>query len=112
MSSVRLQPDPGRTVYCAAVAAPCTVVIASADLLPALKRRSAADNGEVLAFSDAQAHLALEEIVKRRPGAVELERQFAATPRGAALINRIKGDPMLAQSELRVVSHDGDYSRL
>jgi PilZ domain-containing protein len=87
-------------------------VIASADLLPAMKQRSGTGNGEVLAFSDAQAHLALEEILKRRPGAVELERHFAATPRGAALINRIKADPALAQSELRVVSHDGDYSRI
>ena len=87
-------------------------MIASADLLPALRRRSGTDNGEVLAFSDAEAHLALEEILKRHPGAVELERQFAATPRGAALINRIRADPTLAQSELRVVSHDDDYSRI
>ena len=87
-------------------------MIASADLLPALERRNATDNGEVLAFSDLEAHRALEEIVKRRPGVVELERQFAATPRGAALITRIRADPTLAQSELRVVSHDGDYSRI
>jgi hypothetical protein len=93
-----------------AAARECTVVIASADLLPALRRRSGTDNGEVLAFSDAEAHLALEEILRRHPGAVELERQFAATPRGVALINRIKADPTLARSELRVVSHDGDYS--
>ncbi len=67
---------------------------------------------EVLTFSDAEALRALEEIVKRRPLAVELERQFAATPRGAALINRIKADPSLAGSELRVVSHDSDYARV
>lgn len=90
----------------------CTVVIASPDLLPALKERSGAVKGEVLTFSDAEALRALEEIVRRRPHAVELERQFAATPRGAALINRIKADPTLAQSELRVVSHDSDYARV
>lgn len=87
-------------------------MIASPDLLPALKERSGAVNGEVLTFSDVEALRALQEIVRRRPHAVELERQFAATPRGAALINRIKADPTLAQSELRVVSHDSGYSRV
>lgn len=87
-------------------------MIASPDLLPALKERSGAVNGEVLTFSDVEALRALQEIVRRRPHAVELERQFAATPRGAALINRIKADPTLAQSELRVVSHDSSYSRV
>jgi hypothetical protein len=37
---------------------------------------------------------------------------FAATPRGAALINRIKTDPQLAHSEVRVMSHNGDYTRV
>src|SRR5439155_7520587 len=82
-------------LFAVAAARACTVVIASADLLPALERRNATDNGEVLAFSDLEAHRALEEIVKRRPGVVELERQFAATPRGAALITRIRADPTL-----------------
>jgi PilZ domain-containing protein len=94
------------------VADACTVVIGAADLLPALTERSGAFNGEVLAFSDHDAVLALEEIVRRRPGVVALERQFAATPRGAALINRIKADPELAGSELRVVAHDSDYERV
>jgi hypothetical protein len=40
-----------------------------------------------------------------------LERLFAATPRGAALINRIKSDPHLAHAEVRVMSHTGDYTR-
>ena len=81
-------------------------------MLPALTGRSGAFNGEVLAFSDHDAVLALEEIVRRRPTVVALERQFAATPRGAALINRIKADPELAGSELRVVAHDSDYERV
>jgi len=77
-----------------------------------MKQRSGTGTGEVLAFSDTEAHLALAEIVKRRPDAVELERHFAATPRGAALIARIKADPALAQSELLVVSHDSDFARI
>jgi PilZ domain len=90
----------------------CTVVIAAPDLLPQLTERSSAEYGEVLAFSDVDALRALEEIVRRRPQAIELEQQFAATPRGAALINRIKSDPALAASELRVVSHDSAYARV
>ena len=40
---------------------------------------------------------------------IALERLFAATSRGAALINRIKADPSLTNAEIRVVSVDGTY---
>jgi hypothetical protein len=43
---------------------------------------------------------------------IALERNFAVTPRGAALINRIKVDPSLRQSEIRVLSHNSDYMRV
>jgi hypothetical protein len=90
----------------------CTVLIAAADLLPTLKQRTTDVNGEVLTFSDTEAIRALEVITTRRPSLVALERLFAATPRGVALINRIKADPALLQSEIRVISHDSDYSRV
>jgi len=67
---------------------------------------------EVLTFSDADALRALEVITERRPQMVALERMFAATPRGAALINRIRADPALADAEIRVLSHVGDYTRV
>ena len=66
----------------------------------------------MLAFTDVEALRALEVITKRRPDTVALERVFAGTPRGAALINRIKADPSLEQSEIRVVSLDTDFSHL
>ena len=91
---------------------PCTVLIASADLLPTLKPRAADGASELLAFSDADALRALEVITKRRPRLVTLERMFAATPRGAALIHRIKADPSLLESEIRVIAHDTDYARV
>lgn len=91
---------------------PCTVLIAAPDLLPALKQRTGNVNGELLAFSDADALRALEVITKRRPRIVAIEKLFAATPRGAALINRIKADPSLVQSEIRVVSSDSEYTRV
>jgi len=88
------------------------VLIGAADLLPGLRERAGTINGEVLTFADADALRALETITKRRPGVVALERMFAVTPRGAALINRIKADPTLRQSEIRVLAHDSDYQRV
>jgi hypothetical protein len=88
------------------------VIIAASDLLATLKERTGDVNGEVLTFSDSDALGALEVITKRRPRVVVLERLFAATPRGAALINRIKADPSLVESEIRVISHDSDYIRV
>jgi len=93
------------------MSAPCTVVIGSPDLLPALRERTAT-KGDVLTFSDQEPLRALEAIVARRPQIVALERLFAATSRGAALINRIKSDPTLTEAEIRVVSHDSDYVRV
>ena len=90
----------------------CTVVIAPTDRLTPLKERTATDSVEVLAFSDTEALKALEAIIRNRPRVVSVERLFAASPRGAALINRIKADPKLDQSEIRVVAHDSDYSRV
>jgi hypothetical protein len=90
----------------AAVPPSCTVLIAAPELLPALKERAAAAGGDVLAFTDAEALRALEVITAKRPDVVSLDRLFAATSRGAALINRIKADPALTRSEVRVVSED------
>lgn len=89
-----------------------TVVIGAPDLLPALKQRTTAGGDEILAFSDTDALRALEVITECRPRMVALERMFAATPRGAALINRIRADPALADAEIRVLSHEGDYTRV
>src|SRR5205823_6439011 len=91
----------------------CTVVIGAQQHLDALRKRAASNGGEeVLAFSDADPLRALEAINQRHPQAVTLERLFAATPRGAALINPIKADPALSSTEIRIVSHDGGYARV
>src|SRR5262245_36756572 len=81
--------------------------------MPALKERTASDGSELLAFPDSDALRALAVITRRRPAIVALDRAFAASPRGAALINRIKADPSLIESEIRVVSHDSSsYARV
>jgi hypothetical protein len=92
------------------MAEPRTVIIGAPKLLDAL--RSHAGEGEILTFSDHDALKALEVITTSRPPVVTLERLFAATSRGAALINRIKEDPGLTSTEIRIVSHDGTYSRV
>jgi len=86
------------------------VLIASAEHLPTLQQRP--EFADAQAFSDADALKALDVITKQRPPVVALERLFAATSRGAALINRIKADPALAESEIRIVAHDSNYSRV
>jgi len=90
--------------------ADATLIIAAESLMPAL--RDCLDiSGEVLSFPDTEPIQALQSILEHRPGLVVLERLFAATPRGAALINRIKSDPQLSNAEVRVMSHTGDYTR-
>src|SRR5690242_16894336 len=85
------------------------LVIAAQNLMPALCERIGVE--DCLQFQDTEPIQALQAILEHRPGLVVLERLFAATPRGAALINRIKSDPELGTVEVRVMSHTGDYSR-
>jgi hypothetical protein len=81
-----------------------TVLIAAPEHLPALKEHGFAD---ALAFSDADALKALEAITREKPRVIALEKLFAATSRGAALIKRIKADPALTGCEITIVAHDG-----
>lgn len=86
------------------------VVVAATNLMPSLRDRLA-DEGDLLTFADTEPIQALQAILQQKPDLIVLERLFAATPRGAALINRIKTDPQLANAEVRVMSHTGDYVR-
>jgi hypothetical protein len=86
------------------------LVIAAENLMPGLRERVKVE-GDIITFSDTEPIQALQAIMDQRPPLVVLERLFAATPRGAALVNRIKSDPQLAIVEVRVMSHTGDYSR-
>lgn len=79
--------------------------------MPALRERLSGE-GDLLGFADTEPIQALQAILEHRPSLIVLERLFAATPRGAALINRIKTDPQLDHTEVRVMSHTGDYTRV
>lgn len=85
-------------------AVPATVLIASAEHLSDLQRRD--DLREAIAFTHTDVLRALGAITRRRPDVVAIERDFATTSRGAALIERIAGDPALAACDIRVVALD------
>jgi hypothetical protein len=87
------------------------ILIAAPELIPALRER-VSDDDQVLTFADSEPLRALAAIIARRPSVIALERLFAASPRGAALIARIKADPNLDASEIRILSHDSNYQRV
>ncbi|HEY5616716.1 MAG TPA: PilZ domain-containing protein [Vicinamibacterales bacterium] len=89
---------------------PATVLIAAAEHLATLKERE--ELVDAVMFSDAEALRALDVITRQRPDIVLLDRQFAGTSRGAALINRIKADPSLGACEIRIVEDDRSYTHV
>jgi hypothetical protein len=80
------------------------VLIASAERLPALTERVAEPGADILKFADSETLQALNAITKGHPHVVALDRTFAETPRGKALINRIGADPALAACRVRIVT--------
>lgn len=81
-----------------------TVLIAPAEHLSGLQEQRGLKGART--FADTDAHLALDAMRSDRPQIIALEKEFAASRRGVALMNRIKGDPALTGTEIRIV-----YSR-
>jgi hypothetical protein len=81
------------------------VIVGPVEALPALRDRL--DSGaELHAFADSDALEALDHVIRHKPRIIAIERVFAATPRGVALINRVKADPSLADCEIRIVARE------
>lgn len=81
------------------------VLIGPAHALPALGERL--DSGaELHTFTDAEALEALDHVIRIKPRIVAIEKEFSATSRGRALINRITDDPSLTECEIRVIGAD------
>lgn len=83
-----------------------TVLIASPDKISVLSGQP--DLAAATAYSDVDAVAALDAIVKHRPAVVALDEAFAGTPRGLALIERIKGDPALGRCDIRIVGRSSE----
>ena len=78
-----------------------TVLIAPADHLAGLQEQRGLKGAQT--FADTDAHTALEVITRERPKIIALERDFASSRRGVAMMNRIKANPALATTEVRIV---------
>jgi CheY-like chemotaxis protein len=89
---------------------PPTVLIATTEHLGSFKERE--ELGDAIMFADTEALKALDVITRQHPDIVLLDRVFADTTRGAALINRIKADPSLGGCEIRIVEDDRRYSQV
>jgi PilZ domain-containing protein/head binding protein len=82
-------------------------IIAKPEHAAALRKRLGSDSLVVL-FSDSESLGAFDVLVNHPPKILALDGQFAATARGAALIARIKAEPLLQEMEVRVLIDDED----
>ncbi len=87
------------------------VLIGPAEALPGLQERLD-PSAEVKAFTDAEALEALDHIITDKPALVAMQEEFADSSRGQALINRIKDDAALKNSEVRVMAKDAAQNRV
>jgi len=81
------------------------IVIARTEQEVALRKRLGVEPSVAL-FSDYEALKALEAIVSHPPKILAVDRAFAFTARGAALVARLKAEPELAGVDLRVLAED------
>lgn len=87
------------------------VLIAPAHVIAALRERLSS-GAELRTFPDTESAQAIEHIVRYRPRIIAVEHEFSGTPRGIAVVDRIKDDPELGGCELRIIAHDGASNRM
>ncbi len=68
---------------------PSVIMIARSEQAAGLRKRFAPDSTVAL-FSDAEALRALDAVLGQAPRVLALDRAFAATARGAALVRQVK----------------------
>ncbi|MEW5981455.1 MAG: PilZ domain-containing protein [Acidobacteriota bacterium] len=83
------------------------VLIGSQDLLDLYRSRPDSNDAELLLFSDQRTREALDAIFDRRPAVLILDKDFAGTPRGVAILGRIKGDPTFSDTQVLVLPESG-----
>ena len=84
---------------------PSVIVIARSEQAVGLKKRLSHEPGVAL-FSDGESLQALEAIIAAHPRILALDRMFVATARAAALVARVKSDPLLQATDVRVLAED------
>lgn len=82
------------------------IVFVAPEEIVATWSAGAGASGDALAFTDDDAHRALETIVSRRPRVVVLDQLFAASAHGAAFVYRLQTEPSLREMDIRVLSRD------
>jgi len=87
------------------------VLIGPADALPALQERLD-PTADIQSFTESEALEALDHIMRTKPALVAMQDEFADTSRGVALINRIKDDPTLSETEVRVMAQNAKNNRI
>jgi hypothetical protein len=78
-----------------------TVLIAPAEAIPALRQQPFLQ--ESLAFTDSDARLALERMREHVPAIVAVERLFAESDAGLALLRELRSDERLAGCQIQTV---------
>lgn len=86
---------------------PQTILIAPTGSLAGVTARLQVDRNELLSFTDAEVQPAVQAISDLKPSTVVLERSFAASPRGGALVNRIRMDAELQDTDIQLVGVEG-----
>lgn len=90
---------------------PSVIVIARAEQAAGLRKRLASDSAIAL-FSEAESLQALDMMSAHAPRILALDRSFAATARGAALVRHVKADILAGGTDVRVLAEDQDNQPL
>ena len=93
------------------MADPPVVVIANDTAVTTLKGLPGVGR-QIMVFADTDVLRAVEAIEEHKPNLIVLQREFLDTPRGAALIWRVKTNPDLSHAQIRVLSEVAEYEHL
>src|SRR6202035_3946172 len=81
------------------------IVIARSEQTVGLRKRFGTES-DVALFSDCDSLKALDAILAHPPKILALDRAFAATARAAALVARLRAEPHLRATDVRVLAED------
>ena len=81
------------------------IVIARSEQAVGLRKRFGTE-ADVALFSDGDSLKALDAILAHPPKILALDRAFAATARAASLVARLRAEPQLRATDVRVLAED------